>query len=276
MLVNGTSQQYLSLNNRALAYGDGVFETIYLNEGKPVFLTEHLLRLQKACAALEINCDFIKLNNEIQSLAIEFEKFGILKIVISRGESGRGYRPDKNLAATRILTLHSLPDFSGYESAEGVAVFVCQQRLSRQKSLAGIKHLNRLEQVMAAKEWPDDSFFEGLMLDVNGNVIEGTRTNLFFSTDGILQTPALTYAGVNGVLRQYLLEKLEAKISIEENITLDRLLLADELFLCNSVIGVWPVKEIVYSNKSHYFTPGKFSEIAKDQFREALGFFKSN
>jgi 4-amino-4-deoxychorismate lyase len=276
MLVNGTSQQYLSLNNRALAYGDGVFETIYLNEGKPVFLKEHLLRLQKTCTALEINCDFIKLNSEIQSLAIEFEKFGILKIVISRGEGGRGYRPDKNLEATRILTLHSLPDFSGFDSNEGVAVFICQQRLSRQKSLAGIKHLNRLEQVMAAKEWPNDSFFEGLMLDVNDKVIEGTRTNLFFSTDGILQTPALTYAGINGVLRQYLLEKSEAKICMEENITLDRLLLADELFLCNSVIGVWPIKEIVYLDKSYYFAPGKFSEIAKEQFREAIGSFKTN
>ncbi len=163
-----------------------------------------MLRLQKACTVLEINCDFIKLNNEIQILAIEFEKFGILKIVVSRVEGGRGYRPYNNLEETR---LHPLHEFSGYDSAEGIAVFICQQHLSKQVSLAGIKHLNRLEQIMAAKEWPDDSYFEDLMLDVNGNVIEGTRTNLFFSVDGILRAPALTYAGVDGVFRQYLLEK---------------------------------------------------------------------
>jgi len=267
MLVNGTPQQTISLNERALAYGDGVFETIRLFEGQPVLLAEHLQRLSLACDALDINCDFKKLNTDIQFISEEFDKFGVLKIVLSRGEGGRGYRPDTELEATRILTLHSLPVLGDFDANNGIAVFMCRQRLSQQKALAGIKHL-------AAKEWPNERFFEGLMCDVDGDVIEGTRTNLFFSENGSLRTPALTYAGVNGVLRQLLLEKMPKETIIEDKITVERLLQADELFLCNSVIGVWPVKELVITglvtDKSQYFTPGKFSEIAKELFRETL------
>ncbi len=116
--------------------------------------------------------------------------------------------------------------------------------------------------MLAAKEWPDDDFFEGIMCDVDGYVIEGTRTNLFFSEKGNLRTPALTYAGVNGVLRQLLIEKMPAEIIIEDKITLEHLLQADELFLCNSVIGVWPIKELVNADKIQYFTPDIFSKLA--------------
>jgi len=162
-----------------------------------------------------------------------------------------------------------------FDVNKGVAVFMCRQRLSRQKTLAGIKHLNRLEQVLAAKEWPNDDFFEGIMRDVDGYVIEGTRTNLFFSEKGKLCTPALTYADVNGVLRELLIEKMPAEIIIEDKITLERLLQADELFLCNSVIGVWPIKELVNADKRQYFTLGKYSKLANQIFREALGSFKT-
>jgi len=107
MLVNSTPQQHISLDERALLYGDGVFETIRLFEGKPVFLEKHLQRLALACESLDINCDFKKINKDIQLLSKEFDNFGVLKLVISRGKGGRGYRADTELESTRILTLHS-------------------------------------------------------------------------------------------------------------------------------------------------------------------------
>lgn len=274
MLVNGTLQNHIKLAERALAYGDGVFETIRLAQAQPVFLQEHLQRLRLACDALAINCNFDKLNDEIELLSASFSEFGILKIIISRGEGGRGYRPDINTEASRILTLHVLPELSAFNADQGVKVFMCQQRLAKQQTLAGIKHLNRLEQVLAAKEWPGDDFFEGLMCDTDGNVVEGTRTNLFFSKNGNLHTPTLNYAGVNGVMRQILLNKMPAKIIIEDEVTIERLLLADELFLCNSVIGIWPVKELIMGNKSQYFMSGEFSQLAQQIFREALGTYE--
>jgi 4-amino-4-deoxychorismate lyase len=273
MLVNGSFQEHINLSDRGLAYGDGAFETIRLASGKPVFMTEHLQRLRQTCEVLSIDCDFKKLNDDIEQLSERFSDYGILKIIISRGEGGRGYRPENISEATRILTLHALPDLSDFNANEGVRVFVCKQGLSKEKTLAGIKHLNRLEQVLAAKEWPDDSYFEGLMCDTDGSVIEGTRSNLFFSENGVLYTPSLTQAGVNGVLRQYFLDHLSAEIIVENEITIGRLLLADELFLCNSVIGVWPVKELISEDKNKQFEPGEFSQLAKQMFREALGNF---
>lgn len=270
MLVNGIPQQHVNLNERALSYGDGVFETIRLHSGNPIFLAEHLERLKNACEVLGINCDFTKLSEEITLLEADFANFGVLKILLSRGQGGRGYRPDTALQATRILSLHLLPDNSGFDAQQGIAVFMCEQRLSQQKTLAGIKHLNRLEQVLAAKEWPEERLFEGLMCDENAYVIEGTRTNIFFAEAGTLATPSLSTCGVNGILRQLLLEKIPA-IKIEAQVSLERLLQAEELFLCNSVIGVWPVRELVYGDKAQFFRPGPFNQIANDIFREALG-----
>ena len=271
MLVNGIPQQHVSLHERALAYGDGVFETVRLYAGNAILLEEHLQRLQEACIVLGINCDFTKLQQEIESLQGVFTTYGVLKIIISRGQGGRGYRPDKALQATRIISLHPLPDYKGFDGVNGVTVFICQQRLSRQKTLAGIKHLNRLEQVLAANEWPEDKVFEGLMRDETGAVIEGTRTNLFFSEAGKLYTPDLTTCGVNGILRQVLLRKSPGSIAASGP-SLERLLQADELFLCNSVIGVWPVHEVLIGDKSQFFSAGPFSRIAGDIFREALGY----
>ena len=257
-----------------MSYGDGVFETIRLHAGNAILLAEHLQRLQDGCKLLAINCDFAKLSEEIALLKGDFVNFGVLKIIISRGQGGRAYRPDPSLQATRILSLHHLPDNSDFDDKLGVAVFVCKQNLSQQKTLAGIKHLNRLEQVMAANEWPEDRLFEGLMCDENGFVIEGTRTNLFFTEAGSLATPSLEFCGVNGIFRQLLLKKMPT-IKIVEKLSLERLLQADELFLCNSVIGVWPVRELVCADKSQYFKPGPYSQTAKEIFREALGNLKS-
>ncbi|MAY02504.1 MAG: aminodeoxychorismate lyase [Gammaproteobacteria bacterium] len=270
MLVNGLPQKTINLDDRGLAYGDGVFETVRLVGSRPVFLSEHLQRLRKGCEKLGLNCDFAKLENEISSLQARFTDYAILKILISRGAGGRGYRPASEMSATRILTLHPLPELPQLQAGEGVRVFVCEYRLSQQAELAGIKHLNRLDQVMASREWPEPGMFEGLMRDQQGYIIEGTRSNLFYAQDGSLYTPALKNCGVAGIFRDLLLQSGEFDISVIENVSLQALLQADELFLCNSVTGVWPVSSLENAGKTHHYATGSFATEAMSLFGKAL------
>ena len=128
----------------------------------------------------------------------------------------------------------------------GVRLYACQSRLSRQPALAGLKHLNRLEQVLARREWHDPRYFEGLMLDTEHHVIECVSSNLFMAHDGGLFTPGLEQCGVGGVLRRLIIDDLAPALGLEvevTSLTIKDLMDADEIFLCNSVIGVLPVIE---------------------------------
>jgi 4-amino-4-deoxychorismate lyase len=271
MLVNGSDQDSITGNDRGLAYGDGVFETIRLHNNKPVLLGSHLNRLALGAQRLQISLNLEHLEQELEQLALEYPAQGVLKILVTRGTGGRGYRPPAEADTTRLLTLHPLPDYAGTD--KGINVFVCNQRLARQPSLAGIKHLNRLEQVMASLEWPGAEFHEGLMLDTSDFVVEGTRSNIFWGEKDKLFTPALDKCGVEGVMRNYLLEKIPEAEPIE-NCTLDRLMDAEEIFFCNSIFGIWPVLKIktdtgMFSLETNTNTPG-FTRKAKDIFAHLL------
>lgn len=271
MLVNGSDQDSITGNDRGLAYGDGVFETIRLHNNKPLLLGSHLNRLALGAQRLQISLNLEHLEQELEQLTFEYPAQGILKILVTRGTGGRGYRPPAEADTTRLLTLHPLPDYAGTE--KGINVFVCNQRLAKQPSLAGIKHLNRLEQVMASLEWPGAEFHEGLMLDTSDFVVEGTRSNIFWGEKDRLFTPALDNCGVEGVMRNYLLEKIPEAEPIE-NCTLDRLLDAEEIFFCNSIFGIWPVLKIktdtdMFSLEPNTNTSG-FTRKAKDIFAHLL------
>ncbi|MDG2176252.1 MAG: aminodeoxychorismate lyase [Gammaproteobacteria bacterium] len=271
MLVNGSDQDSITGNDRGLAYGDGVFETIRLHNNKPLLLGSHLNRLALGAQRLQISLNLEHLEQELEQLTFEYPAQGILKILVTRGRGGRGYRPPAEADTTRLLTLHPLPDYAGTE--KGINVFVCNQRLAKQPSLAGIKHLNRLEQVMASLEWPGAEFHEGLMLDTSDFVVEGTRSNIFWGEKDRLFTPALDNCGVEGVMRNYLLEKIPEAEPIE-NCTLDRLLDAEEIFFCNSIFGIWPVLKIktdtdMFSLEPNTNTSG-FTRKAKDIFAHLL------
>jgi 4-amino-4-deoxychorismate lyase len=248
MSVNGSDLDTIAINDRGFAYGDGVFETILIQSHQPVLINAHLDRLQRGAEKLRIPLDRKVLEQEISQRSADFPAQGILKIIVSRGLGGRGYRPAKNNDTTRVLSFHPLPDYGSEPVAAGVNVFVCNQRLAIQPSLAGIKHLNRLEQVLASQEWPEGDFMEGIMLDMNDHVIEGTRSNIFWVEAGQIFTPSLEQCGVAGIMRHYLSQHLDAVLEIED-CTLSRLLNADEVFLCNSVFGVWPVKSILSDSK---------------------------
>lgn len=260
-LINGVPATCIDVHDRGFHYGDGLFETFAVSNGGPALWDRHMQRLQLGCQRLNFPAiDPALLWGEAMSLlsgnAISGSggvAQGVLKIIVTRGGGGRGYRapsPSSVLAtggATRILALYPWPDYPAAFWSEGVTVRVCATRLGWCPALAGIKHLNRLEQVLARSEWDDASVPEGLMLDIQGNVIEGTMTNLFVVRHGQLLTPDVSQCGVAGVMRSWILAwaRVAGIPSAVTAVTLDMVSSADEVFLCNSVIGLWPVREVI-------------------------------
>ncbi len=244
-LLNGKPTDNISLLDRGLHYGDGVFETIAVFQEQALCLEQHLQRLMSGCARLKINFnDFELLKSEISGVCKNVDR-AVLKITITSNSGGRGYqRPDANITPTRILAIHDWPENN---SSESINVRLCTTRLAHQPALAGIKHLNRLEQVLARDEWQDSDFTEGLMLDFDDNVIEGTMSNVFaVYPDRKLRTPDLALCGIAGIVRQYLLEHATDIAYTAEvcKLSLADITSADEVFFCNSIAGILPVKQL--------------------------------
>ncbi|MBV6822769.1 aminodeoxychorismate lyase [Pseudomonas sp. PD9R] len=240
--VDGQPADALSLKDRGLAYGDGLFETIAVRDGFPVLLHRHLLRLARGCQRLSINLDHEAMTTELLNYAAELDE-GVLKLIVTRGDSLRGYAFDPSIQARRILAGNPPAAYPAAHAEQGIRLFPCATRLSIQPLLAGLKHLNRLEQVLARAEWQDSEHAEGLMLDLAGRVIEGVFSNLFLVRDGVLITADLKRCGVEGVMRAELLfqaDSLGIPTQVTD-ITLEQLQWADEVFVCNSVYGIWPV-----------------------------------
>ncbi len=248
ILINGESKEYIEVADRGFQYGDGLFETIEVRDGQAVFLERHLERLNSGCQRLYIPFPGAELLSlEARPLCRQrISTRAVLKIIVTRGSGGRGYRQPDVIQATRVLSLHPYPDYPENHPEQGIVARFCTTRLGLNPTLAGIKHLNRLEQVMARSEWNDPAIQEGLMLDVNDHVIEGTMTNLFYIKNNSLYTAALTQSGVAGIMRRIIMT-LSADHGfsvIEHEFTKDVLLSADEVFVCNSIIGIWPIKQI--------------------------------
>ncbi|MBK5528223.1 aminodeoxychorismate lyase [Pseudomonas sp. TH06] len=244
--VDGQPADALSLKDRGLAYGDGLFETLAVRGGQPVLLDRHLTRLADGCSRLAIPTDIALVRHELQSYAAAMGE-GVLKLILTRGDGLRGYAPNPAAQARRILQGNPPAGYPAVHAEQGIRLFPCSTRMSIQPLLAGLKHLNRLEQVLARAEWQDSEHAEGLMLDQAGRVIEGVFSNLFLVRDGVLITPDLQRCGVAGVMRAEILfqaESLAIPTQIAD-ISLDQLQWADELFVCNSVYGVWPVRAYV-------------------------------
>ncbi len=242
-LINGQQAERISIRDRGFQYGDGCFETVRVLSNKPILWPAHLKRLKHACKTLQLSVNFELLQSEITQLLQDNKTADvILKITVTRGEGGRGYTPPEHANCTRII---QLIDYIAADTRTGARVVVCQHRLSSNSLLAGIKHLNRLDQVVASAQIPAD-FDEGLCLDEQGSVIEGCRSNLLLAIDNQLVTPDLGKSGVEGVMLNYLIDKfqvLDTRV-LRKTISLRELKTASEIFLCNSVFGIWPVAEI--------------------------------
>ncbi|MFW5724627.1 MAG: aminodeoxychorismate lyase [Halochromatium sp.] len=251
-LVNGEARADLDVWDRGLAYGDGLFETIAIRAGRPCCWPAHLDRLALGAVRLGLPVPSPAcLKREVTRLVAGVER-GILKIIVTRGPSARGYRPPPEPKPTRILMLDEQPlsalgaDTDGLAAGDRAArVRLCRTRLGINPQLAGLKHLNRLEQVLARSEWTDGRVDEGLMLDAEGMLVCGTMTNLFLvDADGVLHTPLIDRCGVAGTARARVLEDArEAGLEVRERrLTLTDLVRARGAFLTNAVIGLWPMR----------------------------------
>jgi len=251
MLVNGKPGDLICVRDRGLLYGDGVFRTLRAIRGQAQHWTLHYQKLQHDCTSLGIACpDAGLLSAELDGL-LEQHPEGVVKLVVTRGQGTRGYAPPDDPNITHFWDISPLPDYPSGLAIRGIRAKLCKLRLGWQPRLAGIKHLNRLENVMAAAEFSDARLLdpeiaECLLLDADGNVIEGTRSNLFVVSRGKLITPDLTRSGVAGVQRDRVMHwsKLNNVPMQIRNVGLDEVLQADELFVVNSIIGLWPIREL--------------------------------
>lgn len=243
-LVNGRPSTTLSILDRAAAYGDGLFETVALVDGQPQNWVRHYRRLARGCAQLFIDCPREELwqNDLDRAIALRtLPKLAILKLTLSRGESQRGYAPDPAASPTRVLQLSRWPISIANDLP--LTVTECSTRLGLNRALVGIKHLNRLEQVLGAREVLHAKADEGIMFDVKDRVISGTRSNIFIVlADHRVCTPLLEESGVAGIMREIVLEQSAVcGITIQETaISRTDLRLAEEIFFTNSLWGIRP------------------------------------
>lgn len=247
ILVNGVAPDdpahAIASNDRGFNYGDGLFETALYRNGTVRLLQVHLERLRAGCKRLGIAYpDESQLHAEISNVCASASD-GVLKIVLTRGAGGRGYRPTADLRTTRVVALHS-PVPVG--AREALNLCWCETRLGRNARLAGIKHLNRLEQVLAQHEWQDPAIDEGLMLDTEGELVCATMSNLFIVSERTLMTPDLRFCGVRGVMRGEVMRiARELDIPIGEGpLWPHDLEKADEVFVTSAVRGVRAVAKI--------------------------------
>jgi 4-amino-4-deoxychorismate lyase len=224
--------------DRGLQYGDGVFRTLRVVAGRPRWWRAQLAKLEEDCRRLRIDCPPESLwRADLAALGRIGD--GVLKLLVTRGDGPRGYRPPQGALPRRILIYRAgLPP--AWDTANGIVARVCDLRLGRQPLLAGIKHLARLENVLASAEWAAPEIAEGLLLDDEERVISGVMSNLLIWRGARLATPRLHRCGVAGVTRALLMRLARADgIEVcEDDMTLDEILSADEVMLCNSVMGL--------------------------------------
>lgn len=247
--------------DRGLAYGDGIFETMAVREGAIERLELHLDRLRWGAERLRLPLpERAALERGLNSACTEVRR-GALKLILTRGSGPRGYAPPRHPEPMIVLAASHRDSPLPME----ISVATLKQRLSENESLAGVKHLCRLEQVLGQLELGECDADEGLMLSTSGNVIGGTSRNLFAVIGRRLVTPVLRRAGIRGVMRQAVLEQSAALgLVVEEAELLPAdIAAASELFMTNALVGVQSVSRV---DGRRYAS----REIA-ERLRDALG-----
>ncbi len=265
-LINGEASSSISTQDRGFQFGDGLFETLAVVDGVPLLWERHVQRLFIGAQRLNIMppSDSV-LRQEAQRVCVGARR-AVLKIIVTRGISERGYALPANGVPTRVLSLRPWPDYPASHRTQGVAMQFCQTKISRHVTLAGLKHLNRLEQVLARAELKPDCS-EGLMLDEQDHVIEGTMSNVFIVSGEKIVTPDLSRSGVQGIMRDVVRERVAA-LSLDcqvKSLTVADVLNADEIFLSNSLIGIWPVRRVELKR----YPVGKLTLRVQEAVRDA-------
>jgi 4-amino-4-deoxychorismate lyase len=243
VFVGGQRVDAIAADDRGLAYGDGLFETMRVQRGDAPWWDAHWSRLALGAERLRLSLPDQAMCRAEAGEMLEGVAAGVLKLIVTRGSGGRGYVPAGSNAPAWILSTHPLPPAP---RVGGLALRWCATRLSVQPTLAGIKHCNRLEQVLARAEWNaaeacDRDADEGLMLDMDDNVVCATAANLFVRSSGRWITPRVDRCGVAGVCRAWVLSALTAD---ESRLSRQQVEAAEAVFLCNAVRGILPVARL--------------------------------
>lgn len=244
-LINGTWQDSLPANDRAVQFGDGCFTTARVANGNVQMLEAHLQRLRQGCQKLAISQpDWDSLAEEMATVA-NATPLAVLKVILTRGAGGRGYSTAGCMQPSRIISLSAFPEFYARWRQEGIELALSPVRLGRNPALAGIKHLNRLEQVLIRAHLEQTAAHEALVLDSEGWLTECCAANLFWRKGNQVYTPYVDQAGVNGLMRQRILQLLQASHWHAQEVreTVDTLNDADELLICNALLPIAPVRK---------------------------------
>ena len=242
-LVNGEISTFIATTNRGLNYADGLFETLVVHNARPRRWQAHMDRLSAGCERLGMEMPpQAVLLREVQTVSAGLTD-AVVKIILTRDGKGRGYTPPESGTSTRIVSAHDYPDGVIELAREGVKARICELRLAIQPALGGIKHLNRLEHVLASAEIRDSSAVEGILLDREDHVISAIAANIFLVTEDRLLTPRLDRCGVRGVVRSQILASFGYRCE-QRRILVDMLWEADEVFICNSIRGIVPLTAI--------------------------------
>lgn len=242
VLVNGVAGDQVSVLDRGLTYGDGLFESIRFIGATAPLWRRHMQRLGESCQRLRLpEPDPAQLLAEALQVTDGMPQ-AVVRVALSRGLGERGYAMPSVPRPTRIVSSFVPPVVDAEAYQRGVQMRVCDLRLAEQPLLAGMKHLNRLEQVLARAEWDDPAIAEGVLRDTAGRVVSGVMSNLFVVVDDVLVTPSLNRCGVAGVARAEVLAAMPQ--TCVGDLTIDQLLAAREIFLSSSVRGILPVRSL--------------------------------
>lgn len=243
MLINGVAQHQLDASDRAIQFGDGCFTTARIRRGKVVWHEAHLARLKLACQRLMIEqTDWSQLDSEMCTLASQQDD-AVLKVIITRGAGGRGYSMAGCGLPTRILSCAPYPAHYPALRERGARLARVSTPLGSNPVLAGLKHLNRLEQVLIRAELDAKPADEALVLDTEGRLVECCAANLFWRKGTQLFTPDLSLCGVAGLARQHLIQQAQTlgwPVAYVRQ-TPDALSDADEVLICNALMPLVPV-----------------------------------
>lgn len=242
--INGKQATHLTVSNRGLAYGDGVFTTAKVVNGQVQLLAEHIERLKISCQKLHIILpDLNSIIEELERVAQRFP-LSVAKVIITSGDGGRGYSRQGCLTSNVIITLHPIPEHYAQLQQQGIHLGVSTLKIGINPLTAGVKHLNRLEQVLIREELDSRNEDDLLVLNCFEDIIEASAANVFWLRGNTWYTPQLTVSGVEGLMRNHILQRCANLVEIElVNAKLTALDNIDAMFICNSVMGIMPVKQ---------------------------------
>ena len=263
MLIDGELGDCLPAADRGFHYGDGLFETVAWVEGHPCLWQRHLTRLEEGAVRLGIappaRDDLLR---EAQAAAGDLPR-AVVKIILTRGSGGRGYSPPPHAQPRRLVAAYPWPSYPETWMSRGIEALWCRTPLGSSPALAGVKHLNRLEQVLGRSEWTDPAIAEGIMCDAGGWMIGGTMTNLFLVSRDQLVTPRIDRCGVAGVMPGLVIDvALGLGIGVvEERLSPQDLAEVDAAFVTNSLIGLWPLRRVGETRLNPNAVPERLKEV---------------